>query len=189
MNKNLFFLFVSIILLFSGCTKKNIVEIKPYTSKYNKESVNLNINFRAVNDKRKSKIIAKVIDNGKIIKTFKSDTNMESWFENSLNKDFSTARIDVLYSSKTKLEINILNIEATYTKGMILENNLVGNVEVELVFTKGRTTYKKYIKSSFSKWKMSISDASDFENFIQENMSDAIINSVISIIHMLNKSK
>jgi len=170
----------SLVLL--GCANKQEVEIKPYISAYNQESVSKNINIIKVNDKRKTKSVAFISDDGEITKEFKSLNNLKFWFEDALKKDFSTSGIKNSRDSKTSLEINIITLEAKFTGKSATKANLFANVEIELVFKSGLNTQTKTIKSSFKKWKITVSDAADFEKVLYESLSDSVINSIKTII-------
>ena len=99
-----------------------------------------------------------------------------------MKKDFSTSGIKNTLDAKTSLEINIIALNAKFINKTVTNVNLYGNVEIELVFKSGSNTKRKTIKSSFKKWKISMSDAADFESFIYENLTDAVLNSVKAII-------
>jgi len=179
--KQVFFLALSSLVLL-GCANKQEVQIKPYISAYNQESVAIDINVIKINDKRKSKSVAFINNDGKTIKEFKSTTNLEFWFADALKKDFSTSGIKNSTDAKTSLEINIIALDAKFTNKTATKVNLYGNVEIELVFKNGLNTQTKTIKSSFKKWKISMSDAADFESVLYESLSDSVINSIKAII-------
>ena len=172
-------------LVVLGCANKQVVELKPYNSKYNQEASSKTINLIKINDKRENKIVAVIEKEGQIIKQFKARNNLENWFTDALRKDFSTAGIDNSAEANTRLVINILNLNAKYTHKKTASSNLYGNVEVQLVFTTGNTVKTKQIKNSFNKWKISMDDASDFEDFLQESLSDSVLNSLNAIIKTL----
>jgi len=176
----LFLGLTSIVLL--GCANKQVVQIKPYVSAYNQESVSKKINVIKINDKRKSKVVAIIADDSKSTKEFKTTTNLEFWFADALKKDFSTSGIKNVSDAKTSLEINIINLDAIFTNKTATKVNLSGSVEIELVFKTGLNTKTKTIKSSFKKWKISMRDAADFESVLYESLSDSVLNSIKAII-------
>ena len=179
--KQLMFLVITSVVLM-GCVNKKNVEIKPYTSAYNQESTSKEINVIKINDKRKNKVVALISDEGETLNEFKTTTNLEFWFADALKKDFSTSGIKNTLDAKTSLEINIITLNAKFINKTATNVNLYGNVEIELVFKSGANTKTKTIKSSFKKWKISMRDAADFESFIYESLTDAVLNSVKAII-------
>ncbi len=173
------------ILIVGGCASKNTISVKPYESKYAQESIDKTIKLSAINDLRETDVFATVIKNEKPIKQYKSTINIKNWFKDALEKDFSTSGIKISHDALVKLEINIIKFEVKYIKDKSFDKNLFGNVELELIFKKDNITKKKYIKTSHTAWKINIFDAKDFENFVYENLSDSVLNSVKSMVTTL----
>ncbi len=164
-------------VVFTGCAVKEIVDIKPYQSKYADDKTNKSLNLVSVNDKRKTDIIATLKEGDKVIGEYKSSANLESWFKDALNKDLSKAGITNTADSKVILDINILKFDTLYDRNKGIKN-LTGRVEIELVFKNENKVYKKFIKHTYNKFKGSISDAKGFEKFAYDNLSDSVINSI-----------
>lgn len=173
-------------VLFTGCAVKEIVDVKPYVSKYAEESVNKKIELVAVNDKRKTDIVSTVKEWDEVKKQYKSSVNLESWFKDAMMKDFATAGITNTAGAKITLEVNILKFDTIFHSDRGVGKNLLGSVELELVFKDGDSVYKKYIKHTYNKWKGDITDASDFESFVYTNLSDSVLNSVNATVRTLN---
>jgi len=170
-------------VLFAGCAVKEIVDIKPYESKYAEESVNKKIELIAVNDKRKTDIVSTVIEAGKVKNKYKTSADLESWFKDALMKDLSTAGIKNMSGANTTLEVNILKLDTVFSYD--IAKNLTGSVELELVFKNDGTTYKKFIKHTYNKFKGSMIDAQSFEEFVYDNLSDSVVNSIKATVMTL----
>ncbi len=173
---------LSLGLLLNGCTTKNSIDVKPYESKYAQESIDKTIDLIVINDKRKTDIFATIIKDSQKIKEYKSTVNLENWFKDALEKDFSTSGIKTTNNASIKFEINIIKFDVKFIKDKSFGKNLFGNVELELVFKKDNLTKKKYIKTNHTSWKVNVFDAKDFETFVYENLSDSVLNVVISMV-------
>jgi len=154
-----------------GCASKQSVQIKPYTSEYAKEAIPKSIKSLLIRDLRKNNVVATISENGKTIHEYSLNTNLRSWLNDALLKDFSTANITTNKNTNTSLQINIIALNANFT--------------MQLIFTSKGKIKTKYVKNSFKTWKISMRDAAAFENFLYENLSNSVINSVQAIVNTI----
>jgi hypothetical protein len=81
--------------------------------------------------------------------------------------------------------INIKKLDVKYYEYQVSSDNLLGSISLEIVFKKGNKTIKKVVNMSESTLKPIASDASSFEDFIYELMSNSIVKTTKIIINTL----
>lgn len=190
MRKSLLILTVSLVFIFTACSKKNITTVKPYESFYTNQASNKKIIFNGVTDTRLLPIVSYIINKKIVVAKFLMNQDIESWYNEAYIREFhaSDLKLDQKQNDpkSTIVQINIKELKAEYYKNVLTEQNLKGIITLEVIIKKNNKIVKKIINTSQSEFKISITDASGFEDFISSMMSDSISKSVNIIIETMD---
>ncbi len=182
--KNLL-LIVIIALFFGGCSYKNqTIALKPYEADYT----------GAVSKEKKSVYIAVVKDmradkrdigyaeaNDKKEATFHSDVDFAQRYKDGLTRALHMAGFDTNVdpqNASLMLEVYIKDIKMVYTN-KTFEENLKGELTVNVVIKKGTDTVTLNFKESGGKWIAPSYDAKDIEPLLYTLFATSI-NDIVS---------
>jgi hypothetical protein len=191
MRKLLILLTITLGILFTGCADKKVTTVKPYESFYTNQASNKKIIFNGVNDTRLLPIVSYIMKDKLVVAKFLMDQDIETWYNDAYIREFhaSDLKLDQTQSDpkSTIVDIKIKELKAEYHKNILTEANLKGIVTLELVIKKNNKIVKKLINTTQSEFKISVRDASGFEDFIYSMMSDSISKSVNVIIETMKE--
>ncbi|MBU0720204.1 hypothetical protein KJ877_02555 [bacterium] len=182
--KNLVYLLLG-ALFFGGCSYKNeSISLESYKADYNgaiaKE--NTSVYVTAVKDMRSDKKnIGYTLKNGKKDLLLFSDADFAKKYKEGLGYGLSIAEFNTNVSQNDAdvlLEIRIKKIELVY-HDKSFDENLKGEIEIEVVVKKGRTTSTQNFKEKAGKWIAPSYSSKDIEPFLYTLFSDSI-NNIIS---------
>ena len=189
MRKSLILISLILVFIFTGCSKKNITTVKPYESFYTNQSSNKKIIFNGVKDTRLLPVVSYIINKKIVVAKFLMNENVESWYNEAYIREFHAADLILDHQQRdpksTIVQINILDLKAEYHRHILTEANLKGIVTLEVIIKKNNKIVKKIINSTQSEFKISVTDASGFEDFISSMMSESISKSVNIIIETM----
>ncbi len=189
MRKSLILISLILVFIFTGCSKKNITTVKPYESFYTNQSSNKKIIFNGVKDTRLLPVVSYIINKKIVVAKFLMNENVESWYNEAYIREFHAADLILDQQQRdpksTIVQINILDLKAEYHRHILTEANLKGIVTLEVIIKKNNKIVKKIINSTQSEFKISVTDASGFEDFISSMMSESISKSVNIIIETM----
>jgi len=173
-------------IAFLGCTKKLESNLNPYVTLYQNEKQNTKINFLGVEDQRVSKTVSKVLDEGVVTETYNVSNNLKVWYREAFIRELKAvdmyASNDVMYN----VSVNIKKIVATYKKDKLDKKNMQVSIALELVIKQGNTTTTSNISINQTAYKMLVSDASDFEDILNEAIRDSVSKTVAILIKKVN---
>lgn len=189
--KKLTTLTILAIALLTGCSKKNVADIKPYESFYTNEISNKKIVFNGVDDKRLLPIVSYIIKKDRVISKFQMNQNIEQWYNDAFKREFHASDIILDQQQRDKksaiIQINLQDLKVEYFKSVLTEQNLKGVATLEIVIQKNNKVVKKLISTTQSEFKVMIRDAAGFEDFIYSLMSNSVAKSVSIIIDTIKE--
>jgi hypothetical protein len=177
--KNTIYL-LSIALIMGACTYKNEpIKLKPYEANYkapiSKEKKAIFVH--SVKDDRADKSsIGYALEDGERKITFFSNENFEKKYKDALIYALSISEFNTNVSqaeASEVIEIHIKNIKIVHTDKSF-DENLKGELAVELVVKKGNTTTKYNFTQKAGKWISPSHNSKDVEPFLATLFADSI---------------
>lgn len=181
---------LALVFIFTGCSKKNVTTVKPYESFYTNQTSDKKIVFNGVTDTRILPIVSYILKDKIVVAKFLMDQDIESWYNEAYIREFHAS--DIILDQNLRdpkaaiVQVVIKELKAEYHKNILTEANLKGKITLEVTVKKNNKIVKKIINSTQSEFKISITDASGFEDFISSMMSESISKSVKIIIETMN---
>ncbi|MEA2018701.1 MAG: YajG family lipoprotein [Campylobacterota bacterium] len=177
---------ISLVLLFSGCTKKVQVDIKPYVTMHKNAQQTTKVNFIEVNDNRETQMVSTILNKDEIIAKYPLSNDLKTWYKEAMIRELKNAKLyDEKNNSYLDVSINIKKIDATYKKYSLDKKNMQVNISLELVVVKGEKIITSNININQSVYKPMILDAEGFESILNESMRDSVSNAVHILIKKL----
>jgi len=181
--KNIIYLLV-IALFIGGCSYKNQpIALQSYEANYHGEisKENKTVYISKVKDLRANKRnIGYTLQNGEKDISLFSDINFEKKYKDALLYALNIAEFNTATNAEDAallVEIYIKKIELVYTDKNF-EENLKGEINIEVVVKNGKTTSRQNFKQKAGKWIAPSYDSKDFEPFLTTLFSDNIDNIV-----------
>ncbi len=173
-------------IVFLGCTKKFESNLKPYVTLNQNEKQNTKINFLGVEDQRVNQMVSTVLDEGVVVEQYNVSNNLKIWYREAFIRELKTTDMYEQNGAMYNVEVNIKKIEATYKKDKLDKKNMQVSIALELVIKQGNTTKTSNINIHQTAYKMMVSDASDFENILNEAIRDSVSKTVAILIKKVN---
>lgn len=177
--KNIIYL-LSIALIMGACTYKNEpLKLKPYEANYkapvSKEKKTIFV--KSVKDDRVNKnSIGYALEDGEKKITFFSNENFEKKYKDALIYALSISEFNTNVSqteASEVIEVHIKNIEIIHTDKSF-DENLKGELAVELIVKKGNTSTKYNFTQKAGKWISPSYSSKDMEPFLGTLFADSI---------------
>lgn len=185
-----FLISLFLVLIMTACSEKHVADIKPYESFYTNQTAKKKIVFNGIKDERTLPIISYIMKNNRVVSKFLSNQDIKSWYEEAFKREFHAS--DIIFDQQKKdprsaiIQITIKEVKAEYHRDILTQANLIGKVSLEISLQKNNKVVKKLVNTSQSEFKISITDAEGFEDFIHALMSDSIAKSTAIIIETIN---
>jgi len=173
-------------MVFLGCTKKLESNLNPYVTLYQNEKQNTKINFVGVEDKRVSKTVSKVLDENVVIEEYGLSNDVKVWYREAFIRELKTVDMYASNDAIYNVVVNIKKIKATYKKAKLDKKNMQVTISLELVIKQGNTTTTSNITIHQTAYKILVSDASDFEDILNEVIRDSVSKTVAILIKKVN---
>jgi len=177
--KNFIYLLV-ISLLIGGCSYKNeAIELPSYKGEYSGENATNKhaLYLRSVKDKRiDKKNIGSILANDIKEDSFFSHVDFADKYTKGLRYALDLAGFNTVsnvHDSTLIMDVNIKKIEINYTN-KTFESNLKGELDIEVVITRGKKTTTLNFRPKASKWISPSFDSKDVEPFLYTLFSDSI---------------
>jgi len=184
MKKVILVLLVGIAFL--GCTKKFESNLKPYVTLNQNEQQNTKINFLGVEDQRVTQAVSTVLDEGVVTETYNVSHNLKIWYKDAFIRELKTTDMYGQHDAIYNVLVNIKKIEATYKKDKLDKKNMQVTIALELVIKKGNTTTTSNITTYQTAYEMMVSDASDFEDILNESIRNSVSTTIAVLIKKVN---
>jgi len=169
--------------LFIGCTHKVQTDIDPYVTSHQNEVQDRKINFVGVEDKRNTKIVSTIVNNGLKSDQYPLNVDVKVWYTEALIREFKNIQmLDEQKSSDIDVKIIIKNIDAIYKNETFNTKNMTSNIQMELIVTKGKTTTTSKIQINQSVYKPVVYDAEGFESIINDSMKESVSKAIEILI-------
>lgn len=186
--KSLFY-FLAVTLFFAGCSYKNqTIALKSYESDYTGEisKDTKSIYIRTVQDTRADKRnIGYTEANGKKEVTLYSDADFAAKYQEGLQRALKMARFSTEgdpQSAAMTVDVYIKNIKLVYDN-KTFEENLKGEIDVEVVVTKDEKVTTLNFKERSGKWISPSYSSKDFEPFLYTLFATSINDIVSKLTH------
>ncbi len=179
-------LVVLVGMMFLGCTKKFESNLKPYVTLNQNKKQNTKINFLGVEDQRATQTVSTVLDEGVVVEQYNVSNNLKIWYREAFIRELKTTDMYGQNSAMYNVVVNIKKIEATYKKDKLDKKNMQVAIGLELVIKQGNTTKTSNINIHQTAYKMMVSDASDFEDILNEAIRDSVSKTVAILIKKVN---
>lgn len=174
-------------IAFFGCTKKFESDLKPYVTLKQNEKQNTKINFVGVEDQRATQTVSTVLDEGIVTEKYNVSNNLKIWYKEAFIRELKTIDMYAPNGAMYKVVVNIKKIEATYKKDKLDKKNMQVAIGLELIIQQGDRTITSNISTHQTAYKMLVSDASDFEDILNEAIQDSVSQTVAILIKKVNK--
>ncbi|MCD4757611.1 MAG: hypothetical protein K8R39_05030 [Arcobacteraceae bacterium] len=173
-------------MMFLGCTKKLESNLKPYVTLNQNEKQNTKINFLGVEDQRVTQAVSTVLDEGVVVEKYNVSNNLKIWYREAFLRELKTTDMYGQNDAMYNVIVNIKKIEAIYKKDKLDKKNMQVSISLELVIQQGSTTTTSNITIHQTAYKMMVSDASDFEDILNEAIRDSVSKTVAILIKKVN---
>lgn len=173
-------------IAFLGCTKKFESNLKPYVTLNQNEKQNTKINFLSVEDQRVSKVVSKVLDEGVVTNEYGLSNDLKVWYREAFIRELKTTDMYASNDAMYNVSVNIKKIDATYKVDKLDKKNMKVAIVLELVIKQGNITKTSNIAINQTAYKMLVSDASDFEEILNEAIRDSVSKTVAILIKKVN---
>lgn len=173
-------------IAFLGCTKKFETDLKPYVTLNQNEKQNTKIDFLGIEDQRASTTASKILNEGVVTSEYGISNNLKVWYKEAFIRELKIAD---MYSNKNSIytvQVNIKKLEVTYKNDKLDKKNMQVVIVLELVIKEGKTTKTSNITINQTAYKMMVSDASDFEDILNESIRDSVSKTVAILIKKVN---
>jgi len=171
---------LAIALIMGACSYKNEpIKLQPYEANYNAPiAKNKKALFvQAVNDNRANKqTIGYALEDGKKKISFFSNEDFQKKYKDALLYALNISEFNTNVSQNDATEVitvNINNLELIHTDKSF-DENLKGELAVELVVKKGATTTKYNFTQKAGKWISPSHNSKDVEPFLATLFKDSI---------------
>jgi len=175
-----------VAIAFFGCIKKFESNLKPYVTLNQNEKQNTKINFLGVEDQRVSKAVSKIVDENIVIEEYGLSNNLKVWYREAFIRELKTADMYSNGNSLYTVQVNIKKLGATYKKDKLDKKNMQVAIVLELVIKEGNRTKTSNITINQTAYKILVSDASDFEDILNESIRDSVSKTVAILIKKVN---
>lgn len=184
MFKSIIYLLATLLFM-GGCSYKNEpISLSSYKGEYagDTSEKKKTIYLRSIKDIREDKnnVGYMLIEDTKK-RTFHSETDFEKKYAEGLRQALALANFKITSNENEAslvLDVKISKIEIIYNDKSF-DKNLEGELQIEVVITKGQDVTKVNFKPKASKWIGSSYDSKDMEPFLYELFSDNI-NAIVS---------
>jgi|GEM_PF-2947824 len=183
--KNILFI-ILIGVVFLGCTKRLETNLDPYVTMYQNEKQNMRVNFLGVKDKRDTTVVSTVLDDGLVQEQYGVSNNIKIWYREAFIRELKNVDMYEDNLSAVAVLVNIKKIEVTYNNDKLDKKNMQARITLELVIKKGKKTITSNISIQQTAYKLTVSDASDFEDILNEIMKDSVSKTVSILIKKLH---
>ena len=173
-------------IMFLGCTKKFESNLKPYVTLNQNEKQNTKINFLGVEDQRVTQAVSTVLDEGVVTEKYNVSNNLKIWYREAFIRELKTTDMYAQNDAMYNVVVNIKKIEATYKKDKLDKKNMQVTISLELVIKQGNITKTSNINIHQTTYRMMVSDASDFEDILNESIRDSVSKTVAILIKKVN---
>ncbi len=178
-----YFVWLFFILFFVGCFNKEFVSISGYKSTYANKTLEKDITIRSIQDKRKDKYVAYIIDDNKVDKKFKlSIKNLTSWYKDAILQDIYTAHLTNKANSGIYVDIEILELKSTYDRWTLNSKTLKGNIKIKVIIEKNDTKLTREFNIKDNRISGIMLDAQSFEEYIYELLAKSVAKTTQNIV-------
>ena len=175
------FIYILVVALFiGGCSHKNeAIKLPAYKGEYSGESAkNKNaVYLRSVKDIRTDKRnIGSILANDKKEDSFYSDADFADKYAKGLRYSLDLAGFETVSNVNDAaliIDVNIKKVEINYTN-KTFEPNLSGELDIEVVITRGKKVTTLNFRPKSSKWIAPLYDSKEVEPFLYTLFSDNI---------------
>jgi uncharacterized lipoprotein YajG len=174
-------------IVFIGCTKKVEVKLQPYVTLNQNEKQDKKIVFVGVEDKRATQIVAVVVDDGIEKQKFGLSNNIIQWYQEGIIRELKSSDMYGSKSGAVKVSVNIVKIDATYKNDKLDKKNMQVSIGLEVIIKENNITTKSNITINQTAYKMMVSDASDFEDILNEAVRSSVSKTVAILIEKMGK--
>ncbi len=183
--KNILFI-ILIGVVFLGCTKRLETNLDPYVTMYQNKKQNMRVNFLGVKDKRDTTVVSTVLDDGLVQEQYGVSNNIKIWYREAFIRELKNVDMYEDNLSAVAVLVNIKKIEVTYNNDKLDKKNMQARITLELLIKKGKKTITSNISIQQTAYKLTVSDASDFEDILNEIMKDSVSKTVSILIKKLH---
>ncbi len=183
--KNILFI-ILIGVVFLGCTKRLETNLDPYVTMNQNKKQNMSVNFFGVKDKRDTTVVSTVLDDGLVQEQYGVSNNIKIWYREAFIRELKNVDMYENDLSAVTVLVNIKKIEVTYNNDKLDKKNMQARITLELVIKKGKKTITSNISIQQTAYKLTVSDASDFEDILNEIMKDSVSKTVSILIKKLH---
>ncbi len=177
--RNFIYLLVAALFI-GGCSYKNdAIDLPAYKGEYSGENAKNRhaVYLRSVKDMRENKkTIGSILANDIKEDSFFSNVDFADRYAKGLRyaldiADFNT--VSNVNDAAMIMDVNIKKVEINYTN-KTFEANLVGELDIEVVITRGQKVTTLNFRPKSSKWISPSFDSKDIEPFLYTLFSDSI---------------
>lgn len=161
-------------LFFSGCTKKEQVQINTYVTSHKHKTQGLKISYLGVEDLRKNNVVATVLKADEIIKQYPASSKLGLWLDDALNKEMANANILNVSDAKTSIKVVINDLSTTYKKYSLNKKNMKVQLDFKIVIINEDKTEEVKIKLNQTAYVPMILDARSFDAITNEILNESV---------------